>query len=73
MTTAYRLELTGNPRISRHGWAVLASALSERSSDGTFLAMPQLKEVLIDYPKAVIATELRAACEARGVEVSHPA
>ena len=55
------LDLCGNPRIGRRGYAALAAALRDAR------AAPRLREIWVDYPKGPSATELRAACEARGI------
>ena len=57
------LSLQGNPRIGRRGYAALAAALRDAR------AAPKLREIAVDYPKAASATELRAACEARGIRL----
>ena len=58
---ATQLDLRGNPRIGRRGYAALAAALRDAR------AAPKLRTIRVDYPKAASATELRAACEARGL------
>ena len=63
---ATMLTLWGNPRIGRKGYAALAAAL------GDARVAPKLKTIYVDYPKAASATELRAACEARGIELEDP-
>ena len=60
---ARALDLCGNPRIGRRGYAALAAALRDAR------AAPKLRWILVDYPEAPSATELRAACEARGITV----
>ena len=60
------LHLVGNPRIGRKGYAALAAAL------GDARVAPKLRKIVVDYPKAASATELRAACEARGIKVAGP-
>ena len=57
------LFLSGNPRIGRRGYAALAAALRDAR------AAPKLRKILVDYPKGPSATELRAACGARGIVV----
>ena len=44
--------------------AALAAALGDAR-----VVAPKLKKIVVDYPKAASATELRAACEARGIEL----
>ena len=63
---AWALLLKGNPRIGRRGYAALAAALRDAR------AAPKLQIVVVDYPKAASATELRAACEARGIRLLAP-
>ena len=65
-SAAPELELQGNPRIGRNGYAALAAAL------GDARVAPKLQRIYVDYPKAASATELRAACEARGIELKNP-
>ena len=60
------LQLRGNPRIGCNGYAALAAAL------GDARVAPKLKRIVVDYPKAASATELRAACEARGIKLEDP-
>ena len=61
---ATKLVLNGNPRIGRRGYAALAAALRDAR------AAPKLREIKVAYPEAPSATELRAACEARGITLS---
>ena len=58
------LDLRGNPRIGRRGYAALAAALRDAR------AAPRLEMIWVDYPEAPSATELRAACEARGITLT---
>ena len=60
---ATQLDLRGNPRIGRRGYAALAAALRDAR------AAPKLRFIDVDYPKGPSATELRAACEARGIRL----
>ena len=62
---ATQLDLCGNPRIGRRGYAALAAALRDAR------AAPKLREILVGYPDGPYATELRAACKARGITLAN--
>jgi hypothetical protein len=59
---AESISLASNPRIGAQGLGVLAAVLREG-------AAPKLLKIKCDHPRSAQAAALRAACEARGIEL----
>ena len=58
-----KLNLESNPRIGSRGFDALAAAIGGG-------AAPNLKTVVCDQARSASTAKLRAACDARGIEVS---